>query len=83
MASVLTCVKQQPRNLILEGVQPHALYPRRDCFLVLVAHMVLWVELVHLVHVHLEEEEEEGHQAVLRVQAVVEVLSHHLQAGVG
>lgn len=41
------------------------------------------MELAHLVHVHLVVEVEEGHQDVLQVQEVVEVLFHHLQAGVG
>jgi len=33
-------------------------------------------------HAHLEEGEEEGHQAALQVQEVVGVLSHYLQVGV-
>lgn len=37
---------------------------------------------MHPVHVH-QEEGEEGHQAALQVQEVGEVLSHHLQVGVG
>lgn len=36
---------------------------------------------MHLVHAHLGEEAEEGHQDVLQVQEVVGVLSHHLQVG--
>jgi len=38
---MLTCVRQQPHMLILEGVQPHVLCLRKDYLPVVVVHQVL------------------------------------------